>query len=238
MLGNVFANDGAPLDVSAGMRAAFQDAAPFPHAIIDDLFAPAALNALLAELPHPDVDGALYRSEKPGRSERKSALRDWRRMGPVTWQTISVLQSGVFTGFLEDLTGIAGLIADPTLNGGGIHMVQSGGLLGVHADFNIHPTLKLRRRLNVLVYLNHDWQADWGGALELWSRDMARCEVTVAPLFNRTVIFETASDSFHGHPDPLRCPDPVVRRSVALYYYTADGADAAAHSTLYQQRPA
>ena len=36
-----------------------------------------------------------------------------------------------------------------------------------------HDRLDLDRRLNVIVYLNEGWDPDWGGALELWSRDMS-----------------------------------------------------------------
>jgi hypothetical protein len=43
-----------------------------------------------------------------------------------------------------------------------------------------------------------------------------------APLMNRAVVFNTRSDTFHGHPRPLACPDGVYRRSIAAYYYTAE----------------
>ncbi|HEX5694602.1 MAG TPA: 2OG-Fe(II) oxygenase, partial [Arenimonas sp.] len=41
------------------------------------------------------------------------------------------------------------------------------------------------------------------------------------PIFNRAVIFNTRSDTFHGHPAPLLVPDGVWRRSIAMYYYTS-----------------
>ena len=42
----------------------------------------------------------------------------------------------------------------------------------------------------------------------------------VAPLFNRCVIFSTTAYSYHGHPDPLLCPEGTTRKSMALYYFT------------------
>ena len=36
----------------------------------------------------------------------------------------------------------------------------------IHADFNKHSSLDLDRRLNVLIYLNKDWQSQWGGDFE------------------------------------------------------------------------
>jgi hypothetical protein len=50
---------------------------------------------------------------------------------------------------------------------------------------------------------------------------MSDCAIRVKPVFGRAVIFNTALDSFHGHPDPLACPVDRSRRSLATYYYTA-----------------
>ena len=104
----------------------------------------------------------------------------------------------VFLEFLESLTGIDGLIPDPYYEGGGLHPIVPGGFLKVHADFNWHKDLKLDRRLNVIVYLNRNWKEEYGGHLELWNREMTRCERRVLPIFNRCVIFSTTDFSYHG----------------------------------------
>src|SRR5262245_46442302 len=97
------------------------------------------------------------------------------------------LNASPFVEFLEELTGIHGLIADPHLRGGGLHEIRRGGTLGVHADFNVYTRLKIFRRLNLLIYLNRDWQDDWGGHLELWDRTGRQCVRRIAPTFNRAV---------------------------------------------------
>ena len=128
--------------------------------------------------------------------------------------------------FLEALTGIEGLIPDPYFGGAGPHQILPGGFLKVHADFNWHPLLKLDRRLNLLVYLNKDWREEYGGQLELWDRDMARCERQILPVFNRTVVFSTTDFSFHGHPRPLACPggeEPQVGLVLLLHQRPARG---------------
>jgi Rps23 Pro-64 3,4-dihydroxylase Tpa1-like proline 4-hydroxylase len=145
-----------------------------------------------------------------------------------------------FVNFLEKLTGIEGLITDHTLNGGGLHQILRGGKLDIHADYNYHPITQLDRRLNVLVYLNENWHPGWGGNLELWNKDMSSCEKSIEPFFNRVVIFSTNDDSFHGHPDPLECPETESRKSIALYYYTngrPESERSAPHSTLFKRRP-
>src|SRR5262249_39051246 len=124
--------------------------------------------------------------------------------------------------------------------GGGLHQIEKGGFLKIHADFNYHDKLKLYRRLNLLVYLNKDWSEDYGGHFELWDTEMTKCEQRVLPVFNRCVVFTTTDTSFHGNPVPLTCPEGRTRKSIALYYYTVENPNperAAAHSTLFKARP-
>ena len=125
------------------------------------------------------------------------------------------------------------LLADPELFGGGLHLTTHGGHLGIHADFLDHPSRPWRRALNLLLYLNPDWKPGDGGELELWSRDMKRCEVSIAPIHNRAVLFETSEHSFHGHPEPFR---GAQRRSLALYFYVA-APRTGQTTTDYRPRP-
>jgi hypothetical protein len=113
-------------------------------------------------------------------------------------------------------------MGDPELAGGGVHRIHPGGKLDIHADFNWQDSSQLWRRVNLLLYLNKDWQEDWGGHLELWERDLSKCCTKVLPLFNRAAIFNITDDAYHGHPHPLTSPEGVVRDSIALYYYTLD----------------
>jgi hypothetical protein len=150
------------------------------------------------------------------------------------------LNSSAMLCFLEGLTGIDGLIADSHFDGGGFHEISRGGKLGIHADFRINRKLHLERRLNLLLYLNKDWDEAYGGALELWNKDMRSSFCSIAPIYNRCVVFNTNVDSFHGHPNPLNTPEGVHRRSVATYYYTASRsiyAEVADNSTKWMARP-
>jgi Rps23 Pro-64 3,4-dihydroxylase Tpa1-like proline 4-hydroxylase len=125
-----------------------------------------------------------------------------------------------FVGFLEKLTGIEGLIADPTHTWAGIHVCPVGSSQAVHRDFRLHPTNGLYHRVNVLVYLNTIWKEEYGGELELWPSDMSACGKQVLPIAGRVVIFETTPSTCHGVPDPIRCPPEIARLSLASYYYT------------------
>ena len=110
----------------------------------------------------------------------------------------------------------------PYLEGGGLHKIPRGGKLGVHVDFNEHQSMDVYRRINVLVYLNKDWLEEWGGHFELWDEKKRGCITKVLPIFNRMAVFTTTATSFHGHPEPLNCPEDRCRMSLALYYYTAN----------------
>ncbi|WOK38354.1 2OG-Fe(II) oxygenase [Sphingomonas sp. C3-2] len=141
--------------------------------------------------------------------------------------------------FLSELTGIEGLIADPYHAGAGLHEIKRGGHLSIHADFPQHEWMKVDRRLNLLIYLNEDWEEAYGGSLELWDRRMKSVRQRISPLFGRAVIFNTDRDTFHGHPDPLNCPDGRSRRSIATYYYTAQPSvrQAFERTTDFKARP-
>jgi Rps23 Pro-64 3,4-dihydroxylase Tpa1-like proline 4-hydroxylase len=144
-----------------------------------------------------------------------------------------------FLAWLTALTGEQALVPDPYLQGGGVHQIGSGGFLKVHADFNWSERLQLYRRLNLLLYLNPDWQPQWGGALELWNEDMSACITTILPEANTMVVFTTDDRSFHGHPHPLACPEYITRDSIALYYYSPlrPAANWAARRKITDYRP-
>ena len=122
--------------------------------------------------------------------------------------------------FLEELTGVTGLVADPTHRWAGLHVFPRGGFQSLHRDFRVHPVTGLFHRVNVIVYLNNDWKSEYAGDLELWKSDKTSCERRIAPVAGRTVIFETSSTTLHGVPDPIRCPPSMARLSLVSDYFT------------------
>lgn len=157
--------------------------------------------------------------------------------GPELQAVARELCSDRFVKFLGDLTGIDNMMADWSMDGGGLHQTLRGGHLNIHADFSTHHDHEdWARRVNILLYLNREWHDDWGGKLELWDKDMTACQGTVTPAGNRMLVFTTTLDSFHGHPDGLTCPPEEARRSMALYYFTQE-QQAVRRSTNYRARP-
>ena len=214
------------LTYPAAGRTQFTDAAPFPHLVLDDLWGPDLLRDCAAEFPPgDDPRWTTY----PDPKEYGKRAGDSRMWGPATKQFFEQARSQATCRTLEELTGISPLTADDL--GGGMHMTGKGGRLAMHRDFNRHPTLALERRLNLLVFLNEQWEREWGGVLYL-GRER---EVEVLPLFGRTVLFACGPESWHGHPDPI--VGGHWRRSLACYYYAPVREEtAAAHSTVWGER--
>jgi hypothetical protein len=218
----------------AAHRQRYVGAQPFPHIVLDGLFPDDTLSKVLAEFPRAD-EIPWTRFDSP--TERKLGYTYKAQVGPALQEFLWRMNSAAVLEFLEALTGIEGLIPDPYYGGAGPHQILPGGFLKVHADFNWHPKLKLDRRLNLLVYLNHGWREDYGGHLELWDTAAEHCVERVLPVFNRTVVFSTTDVSFHGHPRPLACPPGMSRKSVSLYYYSngrPDSERSAPHDTIFK----
>lgn len=223
--------------IAAGQaRAAeYRSADPFPHIVMDDFVDAGILRALTAEFPARD--GRTYFDRQ---QERFKYQFDPNGVpsGRVR-NLLAELNGEPFMAFLAAMTGIDGLISDPYYLGGGLHETLTGGHLSVHADFNIHESMNVERRLNLLIYLNDDWPEEYGGTLELWDKKMRRAARSVLPVMARAVVFNTTLQSFHGQPEAVACPPDRSRRSIATYYYTAlpGGGTAPKRTTTFQQRP-
>lgn len=217
------------------LHAAYAGAQPFPHVMIDDFCSTDVLNRCLDFFPTTTESAS---SNFNREQERLKTSFNPDQLPASLRSFFYSLNSRPFIRFLENLSGIKGLIPDPYYFGGGFHQTSQGGHLSIHADFNHHRVLGLERRLNVLIYLNHDWKEEYGGALELWDANMNSCVQRINPVFNRCVVFSTTGESFHGHPVPVAHPDNTPRRSIALYYYTATWDSTSSHrTTQFRKRP-
>jgi hypothetical protein len=205
--------------IATSERASYLSAKPFPHIVLDNLFPSELLNTVIADLPEGERNWTRY--DNP--NERKSVFSDVNAFGPAAETFAHALNSLAMINFLERLTGVEDLIADPYLHAAGYMKVEPGGFLNLHKDFTMHKHLPLERRINVLVYLNRDWKHEWGGQLELHSNDNIdapeHVEIQVEPVFNRTVIFGTPN-ALHGHRSPVACPPDRARLLFSCFYFT------------------
>ena len=213
---------------------------PFPHIVFDNFFNEKLLNQILNDFPkNLEKIGDIYDSDP----EKKLATSDTSKISENTNDLLNFANSYVFVKFLNKISGIKEhLIPDPYHWGGGVHELKHKGYLNIHCDFNRHPKMGLDRRINVLIYLNHNWKESYGGSLELWDKEVKKCVKKIIPIFNRVVIFNTNDFSFHGNPEPINCPDQTnTRKSIALYYYSngrpRNEISDKDHVTIFKNRP-
>jgi len=198
----------------------YRNAKPFPSIVLDNFFDKGFITKVNEEFPDLSIseDTKKYKNI----NEVKFTNNKYETFKNYTRFCFDFLNSKIFLDFLQKITSTEEkLISDPYLKGGGLHQIKKGGLLKIHTDFNKHGLFNLDRRINVLVYLNKDWLENYGGHLELWDSDMSNAVNKILPILNRMVIFSTTDYSNHGHPEPLKCPDNISRKSLALYYYSS-----------------
>lgn len=188
---------------------------PFPHAIIENFFDATFADALASEFTESMYEPKWTRYWNP--IEKKYARTNFANL-PATQRAFEALQSNACVDKIRAMTDIADLECDPSLHGAGLHSHPRGGKLDMHLDYSIHPFTGKERRLNLIVYLNREWESSWGGALQLWNAEFTSCTKAIEPAWNRAVLFRTSDLSFHGLPTPLNCPEEVRRNSLAIYY--------------------
>lgn len=230
---SLFSQMPAVFNLSAVMALAFKEralyaqATPFPHLVLKNAGEPTAIRACAKAFPRFE-DSRWFTYPTADRSQQnKQVMWDITRMPPQVVRVISELNSEPFVQFLETLTGISNLVPDPSLYGGGMHQTRHNGRLDIHVDHDFNPNLQLFRRVSVLLYLS-PWRSEYGGNLELWEgyRDeedhLVRCARSIMPSFNTMVIFTNSETSYHGHPGRVRGPLGLIRKSLAVYYCSAE----------------
>lgn len=211
---------------------------PFRHVVVPEFFSGDVCARIVEDFP---AYHERYALDEMGQVGGKAVRMDFRDISPVFRELDGWFSSQTFLDTVSRITGIPDLLYDPDYIGGGTHENRNGQGLDTHVDFNYHPRTGWHRRLNLIVYLNPEWQEGWGGQLQLhsnpWDEESNRT-VSILPLLNRCVIFETTEDSWHGFP-AINLPDDagdISRKSIAIYLYTRERPDAETappHATVY-----
>ena len=211
---------------------AYKTNLPFNHIVMDDFFRDDTIEKLLDEVEFiASNPSELWRFvgggddyDKHDDQINKKQIYSFENMLPTMQEVIKYLNSKQFLKIVSEITGLKNLSNESeTYTNAAYHQTSKDGRLEIHHDFNdsyINPNLF--RQVNLLVYLNLNWIKEWGGNLELWNKNLTEKTHEIAPMFNRAVIFNITDNAYHGHPEPLNCPDNEARYSMALYYFTED----------------
>lgn len=223
-------------------RQAFESARPFKHVVIDNFLVPDLARSLLDRFPVFDPSKAIAETGTVG---GKAVNENLKEMGELYREFAEYLDTPEFLAQISAITGIDRLMNDPTFFGGGTHENLHGQELDPHLDFTIDETAWYYRRLNILIYLNPEWEESWGGSIELHSNPRQPDEnriISFLPIFNRCVIFETHEYSWHGF-SKIQLPEDkrhLSRKSLSIYLYTKEppeGKTVPSHTTFYVHRP-
>ena len=214
------------------MAKEFAAGEPFPHIVLRDCLK-LSPQELLPHFPSPEWNG--WHKFNDPYQHQKMACGQIERI-PLLLQTIIwEMSSPGFLKLVESITGLKKLIPDPYLKGGGLHCSGTGGRLEPHTDFHFYHDLGLFRRVNVLLYLNPDWDESCGGTFGLWNKGEELPIKTVVPQWGTLVMFRTNDESVHGFAAPVN--GERYRRSVAMYYYTSEEDEAySGDGTTYWQQ--
>jgi len=214
----------------------YRENSPCPHVFLQNFVDARVASNAAQEFPRASSEAW---TQYKHANENKLGMPKRELFPPTLGAITDELNSPQFVAWVSQVTGIPNLMADPMLEGGGLHQSGPGGYLNVHTDFSMHHFHKdWHRRVNLILYLNPGWHEEWGGSIELWHQKMVRCGVKYPPLLNHALIFTTDDRSLHGFPDPLTCPEGESRKSLALYYYTLEpDKKIHGHSTDYFARP-
>ena len=216
------------------LRESYRAAQPFPHLVVDGLFASSLLDAVLEEMA--SMSERQWMLVEKQSQERIRRMRSGVELGGAGAQLVGLLHSAPFLYLLSEITGVWQLLPDPYLQGAGYASMQRGDFFNVHSDRNVAYETGLSRRLAMIVFLNKSWEPGYNGQLELWDPQGTRREVSIDPLYNRTVIFEVAYPNYHGVPAPIACPADRSRQSFIVYYHTVgiEGKlDVTPHSSIF-----
>lgn len=136
-------------------------------------------------------------------------------------ECIYAFQDESLIKIIGEITNIKSLIGDPELYAGGISSMSKGCFLNPHIDNSHDRNLENFRRLNLLFYVNREWDPkENGGELVLYPNGIKQNPEEITCDFNRLVIMRTDNKSLHGVK--IIKSESKRRKCVSNYYFSKD----------------
>jgi Rps23 Pro-64 3,4-dihydroxylase Tpa1-like proline 4-hydroxylase len=214
------------------LQHAFATAQPYKHVVIDEFLDVLFAQALAEKFPLLENMKTRYN----GINEKKAEHSELNSLSPEFNKLKNLLFDENFISFIEQISGIETLEVFDDRFGYGLHQGGNGSFLDIHIDYNLHPLKKKQRRLNLLIFLNEQWEKDWGGLLQFWNADVTECIMSITPKFNRCVLFECSDISYHGY-NQINCPPSITRKSFYTYFFSVPVGNPTFHDTVFKPLP-
>ena len=188
-------------------------AKPFPYLVIDNVCDEEKLAKLYNSIPELSNKSRDYMF-----ANNKFEKSNYRELGPEFDELYRDLCSPEMNAFLSFIANEK-IFVDPANHGGGLHQGKQNSFLDMHLDFNYHPLHgNWFRNMNMLLYLNKDWDPAYKGHLKLQDLRSGETKELDVP-FNRLIIQQTRAFTLHGY-DMTNFPEGRYRTSIATYAYT------------------
>jgi|SRR5215203_197189 len=210
----------------------FNNAQPFRFLVIDNFLDFDLAQSLSKEFPSLEYMDVNYK----GINEKKSEHSSFENLHPVFTNFKDAITRKEVTCIIENIAQIDKLETIEDRYGFGLHQGGQHSFLDIHVDYNLHPIRKKQRRLNLIIFLNPEWNQEWGGALEFWDKHVTSCRQSISPVFNRCVLFECNEYSYHGY-SKINCPETITRKSFYLYYFSNPEQPMIFHDTIFKNKP-
>lgn len=196
----------------------FSNGVPFKNVSIPNFLSEDTISKVVSEFPCDfDTNKNWFNYENP--AEVKYLNSNIKELPPTIKSVYDALSSNEMVNAFAEISSIDTLEYDPTLYGSSIHAHGRYGRLHLHLDYEKHPILENKeRRLNLILYLNENWDSSWNGQTELWNEDVTECVKKHEVTYNTATLFQTNNMSWHGVPEKILCPPDVFRKTLAYYY--------------------
>jgi Rps23 Pro-64 3,4-dihydroxylase Tpa1-like proline 4-hydroxylase len=206
-------------------------AEPWLHIIIENAFEDSFINSAADSIP--GFDDEYWNKGKHFVNEytNKKEINDADNFPPHIKNIVQLLTSKSFIKTVEEITGIDNLIIDKKIYGGGLAISSKGNYLEKHIDFNFNNDIKLYRAVNLILYLNKNWDEKNGGCFELYDETL-KLQKTIVPNINKIIIFASNNKTIHG----FNKLNVESRKSINLWYYTKtppENVDKSPHKTIW-----
>jgi Rps23 Pro-64 3,4-dihydroxylase Tpa1-like proline 4-hydroxylase len=179
--------------------------------VIDDLLPKELANKIFHSFPESNTMRFISSFR-----EKKYTFKQLDKTPSILKDITFAIQSPKIIRLIEKITGIFNQRPDQSLYAGGLSLMKKGNFLNPHIDNSHDSERKYYRRLNLLYYVTPDWKKEFGGHLELWDNKVKK-PVVIESFFNRLVIMETNSNSWHS-VSPIN--NNGKRCCVSNYYFS------------------
>lgn len=216
-------------------RDTYTSTQPFPYVYQDNFIENASdIQEEILGIP----ESAWDRYDNP--FEQKYTLRDKNAFPPLLNSLFQQFESPEFVDHLSEICGYR-LVCDPTRNFWGVHKYKTGDKLDIHVDAGLHPTTRQKKQLTLGLYLSKNWKEEYGCQFETWRGDSVGTEFpriyekveSIAPNFNRAVMFTCNDYAWHGNPVPAGCPSDAYRIFVTISYLSDEHYDTNKRTKAY-----